>query len=207
MRGAECSTDHRLLRSTMTLNVSPPERRSAAASGWINTASLVLDTVQAKYEAASQAYIADVHVNQEAEEDLDNRWDSICSKIRNAAEGTIGFQQRNHRDWFDENRTDIQQLLSKKNKAHDAHMRDPTNGAKKQDWIGKRREAQAKLRQIENSWWVTRAVEIQDFADRTDMHSFYESIKKVAGPTNRASMPVRADDGRLLGDYHAILDR
>jgi len=53
----------------------------------------------------------------------------------------------------------------------------------KQRWKALRSRAQKELRQMENTWRLTKAREIQSYADSNDSQKFYNAIKSTYGPT------------------------
>ena len=110
----------------------------------------------------------------------------------------IGLRTRKHRDWFDENDTEIRELLSKKNCAHNASIRNPSSIPLRNKFRELRAHVSRELRRMENRWWTQLAGEIQTHADMNDMHNFYNSIKRAYGPTSRCTAPVRSVDGQLL---------
>ena len=70
-----------------------------------------------------------------------------------------------------------------------------------------RKEIQIKLREMENSWWTNQARELQHLADKNDQHGFYNGLKEIYGPTKHTLTPVRSQEGELLKDKTAILNR
>ena len=63
-----------------------------------------------------------------------------------------------------------------------------------------------KLRDMQDCWLSQRAEEIQSFADRKDMKSLFDALKRVYGPQNLGTTPLLSADGTsLLTDKEAIL--
>ena len=61
---------------------------------------------------------------------------------------------------------------------------------------------------MKDTWWGNLAQELQDAADRHDMKSFYDNLKKVFGPRDIHSAPIRSKDGTTLHTSKAdILQR
>jgi len=204
MRGAECWTDHRLVLSKMCMSVRAPVRRGASASKKLNTAALSNRQTQARYGEAVAMRLTNFHVGDAT---VEEGWRDICGRVTAAAEEVLGLSRRKHRDWFDENRRDIKDLLDAKNNAHNSYLRDPTNVAARRKWQNSRAEAQRTLRLMEDAWWAERAREIQSLAEQNDMHSFYSSIKALSGPANRSLNPVKSAGGEMLRDREHILQR
>ena len=119
----------------------------------------------------------------------------------------MGFKRKRHRDWFDENRAEICDLIARKNRAHDALQSNPSSIALRRTFTELRSSAQRELRRIENDWWVELAKEIQGFADENDTHSFYNAVKSAYGPTAHATAPVRSADGETLHKDLAGINR
>ncbi len=71
-----------------------------------------------------------------------------------------------------------------------------------------RGKVQRETRAMQNEWWIEKAHEIQSFANKNDMHNFYNAIKTIYGPTNRCITSLKTADGlTLLKDQNTILLR
>ena len=125
-------------------------------------------------------------------------WNHVSQQLLVAANEILGSERKNHRDWFKESATEIQILLEEKNRAHSACLRNPSSVQMRRRFAELRARAQSRLRQLENQWWQDLAREIQGYADSNNMQKFYESTKRLYGPTKRAIMPVRTTDGQTL---------
>ena len=80
--------------------------------------------------------------------------------------------------------------------------------AKKSAYARARQSSQMRLRMMKESWWMRKSQELQDAADRHDMKQFYDGLKKVFGPHDSGSNPVRSKDGTaMLTDAEQILNR
>ena len=56
-------------------------------------------------------------------------WENLKSAILKTSEEVLGHtKKKKNKDWFDENNKEIQDLLSKKRAAHQAHLAQPTAG-------------------------------------------------------------------------------
>ena len=83
-------------------------------------------------------------------EKLSAEWADLSNCIMDAATASFGFSTKKHQDWFDDNNASIPELLSEKNAAHAAKLRNPSSTALHQKWIELRPRAQKELRQMEN---------------------------------------------------------
>ena len=103
---------------------------------------------------------------------------------------------------------EIQDLLSKKRAAHQAHLARPTRHGKKSTFRQVCSILQRKLRQLQNDWWDLLAMESQLCADVGDYRGFYEALKAVYGPTHQLQSPLRSLDGQnLFTDNTSIFAR
>ena len=120
----------------------------------------------------------------------------------------LGPSTRRHRDWFDENHTEIMDVIEKKRVTHLVHLHDPQCTTKKDALRSISRTVQLKSRERQDFWLSARADQIQGYADKNDMKDFYSSLKKVYGPTGAGSAPfLRADGTKFTSEKNKILER
>ena len=126
-RGAECSTDHRLIASDVSWNLRPKPRRTGITKRKLNCEALQCEETRSEFQAKlSEAMRVDL---TDSLSDQEGFWTSMSSITWRTAEETIGFKIKRHRDWFDENQAEIRDLLDRKNKAHDALLKHPSSTA------------------------------------------------------------------------------
>ena len=198
MRGAECSTDHRLIVSDVCWQVRPKVRKRWSHSKKLKVAAVHDSTKREKFQSKLTFALEsneELYNSIYSENQIESIWRNLTATIESVAKDTIGLKTRVHRDWFDENDSDIRRLLSEKNSAHSASLRNPSSIAHRNRFRELRAHVQRELRRMENEWWVQLAQEIQTYADSNDMHN---SIKRAYGPTNRYITPVRSADGAEL---------
>ena len=118
--------------------------------------------------------------------DVEAAWAKLCKMVYAIAMDCLGPTARKHKDWFDENCTEIQQLLVEKGRVYRGHIADPKSTAKKDALRNVHSNIQCKLRQMQDTWLSNKADEIQGFADRNDMKNLYNGLKEVYGPTASA---------------------
>ena len=202
MRGAECWTDHYLLRTKLALRIRPPIRRQAAKKK-LNCASLESEEVRRNFATAlAEPMSAPLPTA------IEEGWQKFSEVLRSTAENILSFTTRKNRDWFDSNLEGIQTLLSNKHKALTAHLANRTSDRLREQWKLARSAAQRELRSMENSWWLRLAEEIQGYADAGDLHNFYDALKRVYGPSDKSLAPVRTKEGdKLLTSKTEIMKR
>lgn len=103
MHGAECWTDHRLVRSKFKFVVKPKFRgRRTALPKRLNIVASKDGATREQLEQKLEAT------------DCENTWESLKKSIFSVSADILGFRQRSHKDWVDENDDQIQTLFDKK---------------------------------------------------------------------------------------------
>ena len=91
-------------------------------------------------------------------------------------------------------------LLEEKHQKHKAYLRNTSSVSSK--------TVQTRLRDMQDSWLIKKADEIQSFADRKDMKKFFDALKTVYGPQSSGTTPLHSADGTsLLTDKETIFKR
>ena len=209
MRGAECWTDHRLIVATVHMQVRPPLRLRGPRRKQLDCTHLENPDARNDFRRSLAEKLGGMESSLNSPENtMDQKWNSISSALYEAAAQTIGYKSKNHQDWFDDNSDTIHKQLKDMHKAHRATLENPSSVSTRQKWQRARREVQRTLRRMQNEWWMKKAHQIQSFADKNDMHNFYNAVKKIYGPINRCITPLKAADGlTILKDQHSILLR
>lgn len=134
-------------------------------------------------------------------------WILFKTSVLKAAEGVLGFKTKKRQDWFGDNINVISLLLEQKKRAHNVYLACPQSPTLKLRFQIFSSQAQQTLREIENSWWIKKAAEIQLYADSNNSRIFYDAIKSICGSQRKNLFPVKGRDGTLLKDNNEILSR
>ena len=157
MHGAECSTDHRLIRSTLRLTDRSPARIQKPRHK-LNVHAAHNQNIREELCNAidqSLSYISTT-TTLNCTSNLTMEWQALSSALLVASQSTLGSMERRHQDWFDDNATDIRSPIHDKNAAHDALLRNPTSRTLRERFSSKRATVQRKLRWMENNWLAGR---------------------------------------------------
>ncbi|XP_037136570.1 uncharacterized protein LOC119139708 isoform X1 [Syngnathus acus] len=204
MDSEACWTDHRLIQSTMSIRL----KRKRRLQKKLSRQRLNLETLNET--ATLQLFQASLgeSLNQEYPEDIEEHWSLLKSSILDTCSATLGYKSRKHQDWFDENDTAIEQLISKKRETFRVWQNDITCKAMRQAHSRAKADVKSRVRQIKNSWWTERALEIQSLADSGDTRGFFSAIKAVYNPDHHGQNPLRSKDGQeLLKENESINNR
>ncbi|XP_076442782.1 uncharacterized protein LOC143281455 [Babylonia areolata] len=106
-----------------------------------------------------------------------------------ASTDTLGFVERKHREWFDENDPEINKLIDVLHKTHTDHHSDKTCEEKEQKYQQAEQLIQQKLRQMKNAWLEKKAESLQAAADINDMKTFHKGLCTIYGHRQLGQQP------------------
>ena len=183
LRGADCWSDHALVRGKFQFSIHPKCRQS-------NTSSLPrqLDVSKLKNHDIKTTLQQNISSIEHT-----SSWDDIRDQLLDISKETLGFKKAQHRDWFDESDPEISQLLSQKNALRQALLQ--TNlGPEKQKEIRSqlkrtKAETQSRIRQMKDQWWSKLAADIQSAADMNNSKELYSLTKQAYGPKVAKNRP------------------
>ena len=115
MRGADCHTDHALIRAKLSLSIEKKRHKSAVNRVKKFNVDNLLPEVELKLQQAirnslSKTTVPNGNNSQQA-------WDRLREATYSAMTATLEIQKRKNPDWFNENINSIQPLLNNKQKA------------------------------------------------------------------------------------------
>ena len=123
MRGADCSSDHSLIRSLCNFHIKPPRRKTGPTPvKKLNVSKLADSKMQALLMTNMEANVT----NLPCDGTINDQWENLCEKVYQTSVDTMGHTARKHQDWFDENDEDILSLLDDRRKAHGALLSQQT---------------------------------------------------------------------------------
>jgi hypothetical protein len=205
MRGAECNTDHLLLRSKVNLHVRRKRRpQGQKLPKKLDVGQLNRSDVKAALQSQLSQQLENVSFKEGATE---ANWSLLRSEVEAVTKKVLPTRKRHHQDWFDDNDANIQSLLSEKNLAHKSWLADKESATKRDKFHLVRKNLQSQLRCMKDRWWKRKAEEIQAYADSNNAKLFYSSLREVYGPPKKGAVPIRNLQGELLTDNQAISKR
>ena len=206
MRGAECWTDHRLVRAVMNLHIPPPQRKKPKNTrSSVNTTRLANCFYREKFQDALDKNIKSGLVD---DGDINQKWTSFKTIVSDTAKEILGPKSKNNQDWFDDNNKEIQSAINAKNNAHADWQNDPSSTSKKDKFKSLQAKVQLELREMQDKWWNAKAEEVQQAADSHNAKLFFSALKTIYGPTPSGCSPLLSSDGKtLIKDQAGLLER
>ena len=193
MRGAECWTDHRLVRAKLKLKIRSKFQRKSIVPKKLDISKLQLGEIRDSLISG---------INQLEPLKQENVWEDFKEKIYRTAKDVLGIKKRKHQDWFDENDATIQGLLKKKHRLHEKTLLPNLTTVEKEKADAALRktkaEAQKRLRDIQNAWWEEKAQALQSASDARDSKTMYQLLKEVYGPQQSSFAPLKSKDGKKI---------
>ncbi len=155
MRGADCWTDHRMIRAKFQMEIRPQLKKTPPNTK-LNCEALKskhsVDQLRAQL-ATNLSAIPDTYLDP----DINTCWNTLRTAIHQAAEESLGYTKHKHQDRFDNSAPDIHKLLQAKHKAHAAYLANPQSITLKTRLSSIRAEVQRTLRAMENDWWIKKS--------------------------------------------------
>ena len=205
MCGSCTWSDHRLVKCKLSLIIRSSRHRSRLKPA----KKLNLDRLQSvECRAALQAKLSEAYnTNNSIHPNAEASWECFKNLTSKVAEEVLGFPERKHRDWFDENDPLIRPLLNELHGKHIAAIEDRCNNDKAQAYRTCKQQVQKSLRNMKDCWWKAKAVELQESADKRDFKTFYQGLKAVYGPKYKSSPAIKSKEGVLLTEPSQRLNR
>ena len=205
MRGADCATDHVMVRSKIAFALKKAKMKTRGnAVPKLNLGKLRIDDVLQEFQEQmdkSMDYKDDENMN------LEERWAKLKTSAYNVANEILGKPERKHQDWFDGDDVELNNLLEERDKAKAKELQRKTRSN-----TAKLAQARSKLqkytREKKSEWWETKAEALQQAADKNDMKAFYSGLREVYGPQKRGTAHLIGEDGvTILKEKDETLNR
>lgn len=206
MRGADCWTDHRLVRAKLNLCIVPHHRkRPKVVRLAFNTARLLSDRYRQEFQTSLDDRIESRGPLTGTPE---NKWSQFKEVVTETAKSVLGPKKRVHQDWFDENDGAVQALLNEGRSAFVDWQNNPNCSSRRDRYKDLKAKAQRELRNMQNQWWERKADEVQLYADSNNSKMLFSAIKAIYGPSASGTAPLLSADGTtIIKDKEGIIAR
>lgn len=196
MRGADCWTDHRLVRAKFNLHIMPLQaKRQKVIKATFNTELLQSPTYHRNFQISLEEKLEQVGRLSGGSND---KWNQFKDIVTETAKSVLGPKKKIHQDWFDEHDNEIQKLLEKKHAAFNDWQNFTNCTARRDKFKYYQAKAQKEIRAMQDRWWDRKADELQSFADNNNYKKFFSATKAIYGPTKGASAPLLSADGTTI---------
>ena len=164
-RGAECNTDHQLLRIKMSMTKLHQAPKPAASQLGFAVSKLAGPSLDENGENTPRGHFQEL-VSTLADEQwkmdgtISEKWTAIRSALTKAAESALGNAKRRHPDWFRENAYALEPIFQERNRLYTRWLGSGCSNDKRK-FAQARSEARQAARAAKNAWFTTKAEEAQ----------------------------------------------
>ena len=191
MRGANCGTDHQLLRSRVIFSIRKKHNQKLAMK------PVKLNTSKLKNTSHAESLVQEMD-NALAQSSEDNKtpcWTSFQQVVYDTAKASPGKYEKKHQDWFDSNDQILRDLMAKRGQAHQRVLQIRSTRSVVEAYKDACRILQKYTRARKSDWWELKAEELQRASDRNDMKGFYSGLKEVWGSHTKQPVHLKSSDG------------
>ena len=207
MRGANCWTDHQMLRSKVAFALRKKHSKQGPSKPKkLNTVKLRLAKEREWFKKEMDSAITNLdYSNCPTPEES---WKALQQTVYSTAKTCLGKPDRKHQDWFDPSDQKLRDLLVKRDKAHQKVIQSKSTRSTVAAYKEACRHLQCYTRTLKTNWWDKKAEELQMAADRNDMRGFHSGLKEVWGPQKKGPVHLKTSDGReTISDNKRVLSR
>ncbi|KAI5745635.1 hypothetical protein M8J76_012983 [Diaphorina citri] len=127
MRGAECSTDHRMIRADFKMKPKK-HRKTKKGDPKLDMSLLKTQEYVGKYQSKLETIMSsEFHQIQENQTTVEEEWNLFKHAHVEAAKHTLPKLKNEKRDWYRENNTAIEETLKIKDSAYQRYLSNPSN--------------------------------------------------------------------------------
>ena len=117
MRGANCWTDHQMLRSKLAFRIRQKYNRQGTSKPTkLNIAKLSTTSHRERFEQEMDSALAQWEEKENSTPD--EEWTALQQVVYNTAKTYFGKPDRKPQDWFDPNDQELQTLMGRRDQAH-----------------------------------------------------------------------------------------
>ena len=177
MRGANCWTDHQMLRSKVAFRIRQKRSKQGTSKPTkLNTAKLSTTSHRESFEQEMESALAQWEEKENSTPD--EKWAALQQVVYNTTKTYLGKPDKKHQDWFDPNDQELQTLMSRRDQAHQRVLQTRSTRSTTAACKDACRLLQKHTRALTSDWWERKAVELQRAADSNNMKRFYNGLKE-----------------------------
>ena len=194
-------TDHRMIKTELRIKLRRKSRHQPRLK--LNIDALKQSTTKESLQTTIQGKLATLDTSTT----LEKTWDDLKKAITDASVETLGPSKKKHQDWFDENDTELLDLIKQHRTAFVIWQHHPRTRSRKAELARTKSKLQRRTRELKNKWWKEKAAEMQALADSHNSKAFFKATREIYGPNTHGPTPLRTTNGALVSDPAMIRNR
>ena len=167
-RGANCNTDHSMVRAKLVVGQSARSfRRASGRTGvkrW-NVAKLQggceddrgMVTAKGRFLESVRKGLKE---KWDTGKNVEEKWNVLSSVMCDAAKECLGYEDRQQPDWFQESEVDLKPLFAERNRMHTVWISDGREASRRK-YADARRAARHAVRVAKDAWFQRKASEAE----------------------------------------------
>ena len=210
-RGAECDTDHFLVKARFRSKIASQKIVKKTAEPKFHLDLLEELDTREKYKLTLMGCMNVVEMEEEGnnnksqnDNDIEHSWELLKAGILEAATKTVGQQPKlDKSEWFDE---DCDSAIKAKNIAYKNYISRPSR-LRKQAYELARREAHRICRNKKRTYVNNKLQKMEKDFNESRSHSAFKMIKNIKRGFVGRTVLCKDDDGNIIGDDDKIRRR
>ena len=164
-RGAECNTDHQLLRIKLRMSRLYQTAKTTATPHRFDVSKLVGTSLDEDGKNTPRGLFQELASKSVSEQwkahgSNQDKWVAIRSALTEAAKTALGVEKRRYPDWFRESANSLEPVLQKRNQLYLRWLGSGLS-SDRQNFSKARSEARHAVRAAKNAWFTSKAEEAQ----------------------------------------------
>ena len=206
MRGANCWSDHRLVRAKLRINSNHSHSNKRDKPAPFAVHKLRDSAYRDRYRESLTKHLTEAPHNVEST--AENSWEFLKSCIWKAGEEILGRERKTQPDWFQENAEYLKPIIESKNRAHNQMIR--TNSvATRKEFRRQQRIVKSAVDRAKEEW--IKRIASEGEKAKKDGRTRWESIRKLqtahAGRRSSRSTAILKEDGELTKNPEEVRSR
>ena len=174
MRGANCWTDHKLVRAKLNIEVLPNKKRKGTGRIPLAIHDLRMQAKREEYQEAIRQQLTTKSFDPQ--KSSEQNWDALKYCIVESADKSIGRRKQKQPEWFEESMNILTPLIDNKDKAHRKAIQ-TNSAADKEEFRRQQRLVKKAVDKAKEEWMCQVAQECEEAVKNG--RTRWESIRKL----------------------------
>ena len=204
MRGADANSDHHLMCAKLWVRLCRDinQRRSHRKA---------YNTTRLKYPHINKTFQLEIRSRFQLlttqENTIDQEWETMKNIYNESAKKTVGFKQREHKDWL---RADTYRVIDERRKIKEEIGKtnsERVKEMKREQYRRKDQEVKSKARADKRKHLDDIANKVEEAAKKKQLSELYTLTRQLSNQRKSRGVGIRSKDGNLQTNEDQVLER